>query len=47
MCAFAARLVKARPGLVVSFFVTPAVLQKAQDEVGRFFDAEEPRDRIR
>ncbi|KAJ7243728.1 hypothetical protein C8J57DRAFT_1243324 [Mycena rebaudengoi] len=47
MCAFAARLVKARPGLVVSFLATPAVLQKAQDEVSRFFDAEGPRDSIR
>ncbi|KAJ7100021.1 hypothetical protein B0H15DRAFT_998830 [Mycena belliarum] len=36
MCAFAARLVNARPNLVLSFMTIPAVIERSREEVSRF-----------
>ncbi|KAJ7468082.1 hypothetical protein FB451DRAFT_1258033 [Mycena latifolia] len=40
MCAFAARLIDARPNLVVSFMTIPAVIARSREEVSRFFTPE-------
>ncbi|KAJ6582914.1 hypothetical protein DFH09DRAFT_1144903 [Mycena vulgaris] len=40
MCAFAARLINARPNLVVSFMTIPAIIEKSREEVSRFFAPE-------
>ncbi|KAJ6582917.1 hypothetical protein DFH09DRAFT_1144915 [Mycena vulgaris] len=40
MCSFAARLVKARSNLVISFMTTPSIIEQSKEEVSRFFDSE-------